>query len=281
MKGREINTRLSSYTVIDTETTGLDPRKDELLELAALRVRDNEVAASFSALVRPRRPIPPEITRINGITDGMVREARTLDEVLPDYLSFLGDDVLYGFNTVFDVSFLRTACALDNDFVDVRKIAQAVYPDFKPGYKLSLLAREFRLGSQEHRALSDCDITKKLYDALNAIADDRGLDYTAKRLPEGYIRLKDILRLDSSRTLFSGDCFVFTGTLSKLGRREAMQHVVNLGGTVSHTVNGRTKYLVVGTQEFIEGKSSKEKKAEQIGTKILDEEEFYSLIGIS
>lgn len=96
MKGREINVRLSGYTVMDTETTGLDPRRDELLELSALRVRDNVTVDSFSTLLRPRRKIPPEITRINGITDDMVMDA----PALPSYLEFLSGDVLYGFNTL-------------------------------------------------------------------------------------------------------------------------------------------------------------------------------------
>ena len=278
MKGREINARLSSYTVIDTETTGLNPRRDELLELAALRVRDDIIVARFRSLVRPASRIPPEITRINGISDEMVEDAPALDEVLPEYLSFLGDDVLYGFNTVFDISFLRSRCDLGNDFSDVRKIAQAVFPGFSPGYKLSYLARYFNLGSQEHRALSDCVITKELYDTLNGLADEKGLDYTSRHLPEGYIKLKDIVRLDDSLTLFSGECFVFTGTLSHLGRKEAMQRVVDLGGTVSHTVNARTRYLVSGTQEYITGKSSKERKAEALGVEILSEDEFCALV---
>lgn len=280
MKGREINARLSDYTVIDTETTGLNPRTDELLELSALKVRGNETVDSFSTLVRPERAIPPSITRINGINGSMVQDAPSLEEALPAFLSFIGDDVLYGFNTVFDIEFIRASAEIPNDFADVRKIAMSVFPGFKPGYKLSLLSSYFHLGTQEHRALSDCELTKALYDRLNEMADEKGIDYTRSRLPEGYIRLKDIVRLDDSVTLFSGERFVFTGTLSRLGRKEAMQRVVDLGGTVSHTVNKGTRYLVSGTQEHITGKSSKERAAGSLGVEILTEEEFYSLIGL-
>ena len=96
--------------VLDTETTGLQPRSgDRVVSLAAVRVRHGAVCRDevFDALVRPGRAIPASATRIHGITDAMVAGAPGLDVVLPAFLAFAGRSVLAAHDAWFDLAFLE------------------------------------------------------------------------------------------------------------------------------------------------------------------------------
>lgn len=101
----------AEYVVFDFETTGLRPSDGaEAVELGALRLRCAEVLGHFAELVRPARPIPPDMTAIHGITDAMVAGARPMSEVLSDFLEFADGAVLAAQNLTFDLSFLAAAC---------------------------------------------------------------------------------------------------------------------------------------------------------------------------
>lgn len=93
------------FVVFDTETTGLAPSRDRILELAAIRFIDGEPVELFSSLVNPEREIPPEISALNIITDDMVADAPTISQVLPAFETFIGDDLLVAHNLEFDLKF--------------------------------------------------------------------------------------------------------------------------------------------------------------------------------
>ena len=74
-------TAANSYIAIDVETTGLAPKRDKILEIAALYVAEGQIQDRFVTLIQPCRPIAPEITRLTGITDDLVREAPEVEAV--------------------------------------------------------------------------------------------------------------------------------------------------------------------------------------------------------
>ena len=92
-----------NYTVIDIETTGLDPSFDEIIELAAIRVRDGVITDSFSSLVKPSHEVSDFISALTGINNDMLSDAQAIYDVLPKYIDFIGDDIIIGHNvsTVF------------------------------------------------------------------------------------------------------------------------------------------------------------------------------------
>ncbi len=94
------------FVVFDTETTGLAPSRDRIIELAAVRFIDGEPVELFSSLVNPEREIPPEISELNIITDDMVTDAPTISQILPAFEEFIGDDILIAHNIEFDLKFL-------------------------------------------------------------------------------------------------------------------------------------------------------------------------------
>ena len=99
---------MEDYVAIDLETTGLSAAHDDIIELAALRVREGRAAAAFERLIRIDKRLPVSITTLTGITDPMLAERGVpLKEALKEFLAFLGSDVIIAHNAPFDVSFLR------------------------------------------------------------------------------------------------------------------------------------------------------------------------------
>lgn len=162
---------LKSYIAFDLETTGLSPLENEIIEIGALRVRNGKVADRFMEFIRPEAPIPPEITAITGITDGMVASARSRSQVIPDFVDFCGDDVLIGHNIQFDYSFMKTGAAKDGlKFekmgIDTLKIAKKVHKDLD-SRSLGRLCAYYHIENRSaHRAYHDALATAKLYQTL-------------------------------------------------------------------------------------------------------------------
>ncbi|TCI32548.1 3'-5' exonuclease, partial [Exiguobacterium sp. SH4S7] len=98
-----------TYVVFDTETTGLDPRRDAVVQLGAVRVVNERLIESetFDTLVDPGYPIPPSSTRIHGIDDSMVKDAPNMQSVCRRFERFCRDAVLVAHNAVFDLTLLQ------------------------------------------------------------------------------------------------------------------------------------------------------------------------------
>ena len=109
---------LNSYVALDIETTGLNPAKDSIIEVGAIRIENGTVTDMLSTLVNPGYHIPDRITDITGIDDDMVKDADTIEKVFPRLLEFLGKDcVIVAHNANFDVGFLKqNAKALGYEF---------------------------------------------------------------------------------------------------------------------------------------------------------------------
>ena len=96
----------SDYTVIDIETTGLSSKYNEIIELSAIKIRNNKIADKFSTLVKPNCMISPFITNLTGITNDMVKNAPNVKEAILKYIDFISDDIVIGHNVNFDIGFI-------------------------------------------------------------------------------------------------------------------------------------------------------------------------------
>ncbi len=177
-KGDSLVCFADNYVVIDIETTGFIPSSCEIIELAALRVRKNQIVNRFSSLVCADTFIPERIFELTGISFEMLQNAPKIDEVLPDFLNFIGDDIIVGHNVNFDINFLYDdylrLCGkyLNNNFIDTLRLSSA-YVNNVPDYKLSTLAYHFSIDCEgAHRALKDCEITNELFNVLKRISKD-------------------------------------------------------------------------------------------------------------
>lgn len=164
--------------VFDIETTGLSAQTCHITEIGAVRARAGEVIEVYNSLVNPGVPIPEEITRLTGISDDMVTGERPIEEVLPEFLSFIGDRMLIAHNAGFDVSFIRKAaedCGLPftNPYLDTVAMSRYVNPELNR-HKLDTLANYFKLGDfNHHRASDDAEMLALIYyKMIDKLADE-------------------------------------------------------------------------------------------------------------
>ena len=289
---------VSDYCVIDTETTGLSAYYDEVIEIALLRVRNNEIVDSYSQLIQPEYVIPTFVTALTGITNDMVAGMPSISEVKDLVVDFLGDDIIIGHNTSFDLGFLREGFHEDicNEYMDTLQFSRKLYPELSH-HRLRDMTEYLNLSNNEHRALSDCISTKELYDAIKSkmSEDNLRIEDLWKTSSGNYRKGIDIKSISPTEFEIDEDSFfykrhvVFTGKLEKMLRKDAMQIVVNLGGILDNGVTKKTNYLILGDNDYnaiLKGeKSSKHKKAEQLklegqDIEILDELTFYDILGL-
>ena len=175
-KGRDIGTFPSDFTVVDIETTGYPASGAEIIEVSALRYRNDRFAASFSSLIKPSARIPFFITELTGITNEIVADAPDRKGVLREFADFLQGDVIIGHNVNFDVNFLYDELSIHlgyvmrNDFVDVLRLSRKYLP-YLPNHKQVTVAAYFGLDtSGAHRALKDTEICAENYLRIKRIA---------------------------------------------------------------------------------------------------------------
>ena len=148
------------YVCFDLETTGLDARKDVIIEIGAVVYRDGKVTDEvFSTFVDPGRPIPYEVSQLTGITGDMVKGAPGQAEALRQFLDFIHGRPLAAHNAGFDVGFLSEGCrrmglSLEATAVDTLPLAQALLPNLAR-HKLDLVAGHLGLPSFHHHRATD------------------------------------------------------------------------------------------------------------------------------
>ena len=200
---------MDSIVAIDIETTGLDPQKDAIIEIGAVRFNINRVEDEWSSLINPGRKIPPFITQLTGINDHMVLEAPSVQNIVSELRQFVGDQSVLGQNVGFDLSFLRRVGLFkSNDVRDTYEIASVLLPT-AGRYGLSALGQTLNIPlTANHRALADARVTSAVYRSLYEIAVEIPLQVLAEivHLGEGidwagYGLFYDALRARSKETI--------------------------------------------------------------------------------
>ncbi len=160
---------MDSFVVVDLETTGLNAKKDKIIEIGAIRVEEGKQTGTFETFVNPGRVLPEKVQDITHITDKDLEGAPYIEEVIPKYLEFAGDYPLLGHSIIFDFSFLKRAAvncgfSYERSGVDTLAIARACMPDMKKN--LPSLCGHFGITYEPHRAFEDARATLELYRIL-------------------------------------------------------------------------------------------------------------------
>jgi ATP-dependent DNA helicase DinG len=168
------------YVALDLETTGLDPARDEIIEVGAVRFSSEGELSAFETLINPGCPIPSQITRLTGISDSDVTTAPRFSRVRDKLVGFVGDAAIIGHNIRFDLEFLhRQDCLRRHPFIDTLELATILMPNERR-YGLGKLLEQFGIDpGRGHRALDDARSAMRLLSALQ----DR-----ANRLPLHVLR---------------------------------------------------------------------------------------------
>ena len=209
-----------SFCVFDIETTGLNKKYEKITEIAVCKVKDGKIIDEFTTFVNPEKHIPDEVQKLTHITDDMVKDSPTIEEVLPQFIEFTKDSILVAHNSSFDVGFMAHFAAEQKlEFspyvIDTLTIARENYTSVE-NHKLGTLA-EF-LGVElegAHRAINDTRATAKVF--IKMIEDLKkknlnvyeyaysNIEEDARRLPyyhiiifaKDYVGLKNLYKLVS------------------------------------------------------------------------------------
>ncbi len=159
---------VDDYVVFDLETTGLKAYEAEIIEIGALKYRNNKLIDTFSVLVKPKRRIPNVITQITGINEEMVKDKESIEVVLPKFIEFIEDLPIVAHNAPFDLSFIEENIKrlnlemLKNKNIDTLELARVYIPKAY-NYKLETLKKFFKLEYGSHRSVDDCATTNYVY----------------------------------------------------------------------------------------------------------------------
>ena len=124
---------MREYVSLDLETTGLEPKRDRIIEIGAAKIRDGQVQETYSLLVDPRVKIPERITDLTGISDQMVEGQPFVEEAVTGLLEFCEELPLLGHNLMFDYSFVKHSAVnmglpFEKQGMDTLKIARVLPP---------------------------------------------------------------------------------------------------------------------------------------------------------
>jgi len=179
VSGKYEGTFDDEFVVFDLETTGLSPLTCKIIEIGAVIIKGYEVVARYGKFVNPGFPIPEEITKLTSITDDDVKDADTIDKVLPEFLEFIGDRLLIAHNAAFDTGFVRQAALelglpFNNAYLDTLSLSRFLNPDLKK-HTLDTLAKFYELEDfHHHRAVDDAEILAAIFFKMRQLLDKYG-----------------------------------------------------------------------------------------------------------
>lgn len=159
---------VDDYVVFDLETTGLEPKDSQIIEIGALKYKNNQLVKEFSVLINPECDIPEVITKITGIDDTLIKNKETIKEVMPKFIDFIEDLPLVAHNSSFDLAFIEENIKrlgipmITNKNIDTLELAKIYIPKAY-NHKLATLKNYFKLHYGSHRSIDDCQTTNYVY----------------------------------------------------------------------------------------------------------------------
>ena len=237
-----------SYVCFDLETTGLDSVNDQIIEIGAVRVCNGIIKEKYHQLVNPDCNIPASASSVNHITDEMVSGAPMIYEILPDFLSFVGSDILVAHNARFDSKFIAQACLrfqfkYPKRYFDSCNLS-VVWPDL-PDRKLSTFLAAAEIENQNaHRALDDAEALAQLMivsmekEFNMPLPDGFDFGYSSEHFAGEVAPVDD--KLAKKR-------FVLTGKIDSFERADFEKLIIEHGGKCTRKISNATDYLVKGS----------------------------------
>lgn len=168
-----------SFVVFDIETTGFSNTNDKITEIGAVKIENFKVVERFSELINPEKDISYKIQELTGITNDMVKDKPTIEEVLPRFMDFVGDSVLVAHNAEFDTGFISQKCReqgleYNSKSIDTLKLARVLLPDLKR-HRLNVVAKALGIPLlNHHRAVDDAEATAHIFNKFLEMLTNMG-----------------------------------------------------------------------------------------------------------
>ena len=189
--------------VLDTETTGLDYTRERIIEFAGVRLENGKIVDEYQTLINPNQHIRKSSMAVHGITQEMVQDAPTEEEVLPKILEFIGDYPIVAHNAIFDYSFLNEAKLrvfgekLENPRIDTQVMFKEIAPELE-SHGLEALTERFNVElKNHHRAMADTMGLALAYPKLKKLYLQK-LDWQKKQLKNVDYLFDRYLRIQQS-----------------------------------------------------------------------------------
>ncbi|WP_419726911.1 PolC-type DNA polymerase III [Terrisporobacter petrolearius] len=157
-----------TFIVFDLETTGFSNKNDKITEIGAVKVENFKIVDRFSQLINPKKDISYKVQELTGITNDLIKDKPTIEEILPKFVEFIGDSVLVAHNADFDMGFMQQKCReqnieFKNTSVDTLTLARTLLPHMKR-FRLNLIAKELGIPLlNHHRAVDDAEATAHIF----------------------------------------------------------------------------------------------------------------------
>ncbi len=237
-KGKSLKEYVDTFVVFDFETTGLNVKDAEIIQIGAVKFENGVETAVFDKLVKPENPIPPRVTRITGITDLDVCMADGIDSVLKDFLAFIDNYILLGYNiTSYDTTLLYDYAMhlygkrVSNDFIDLRYIAERYIKRNNinlPNCKLPTISNYFGIDiSNAHNALGDCYMTYQCYQKIFNKSDKSDINIPATTINNitnpFEQKIFDILQTVIAEEDLPANCLYLSSNISHGGDRKGQE----------------------------------------------------------
>lgn len=279
-----------NYVIVDTETTGLSPRYDDIIEIGAIKIQNGIITDEFQTYCKPLNNI--KNSEIHNITDEMVENYKYSKCYMNDFLKFIENFPVLIYNADFDTKMINVQLDknIENKVVDVLNLARKY--DTRVSYKLESVKNDLKISIKSHNALDDCKTTKLYYEYLiqkykinqlplftqsnvAEIKELKSITYADKLLkiytPENIIENKN----------FKDKIFVFTGDLKSMTRVDAAKKVIENGGIYHPRIILKANYLVVGDLDKETGKLAQANlynREKRTDIKIIYEDDFLNLL---
>lgn len=164
-----------TYVVLDLETTGFSSVNDDIIEIGAYKVKDWTIIDEFTTFIKPNKLVPEEVKKLTGITDDMLENAPTIDEIKDEFIKFIGDSIIVAHNAQFDFGFLSNKFGIKNSYIDTIKIARVILDKEVGRFNLQRLAKYFSIsGYEAHRAKDDARLLVDIFNKMINIAKTNG-----------------------------------------------------------------------------------------------------------
>lgn len=256
-KGEKLFTSVSDYTVFDLETTGFMVSQCKVIEISALRVRDNKVVDTFSSLVNPQIHIPSQITSITHITEKMVEKAPPIEKIFNEFLEFVGDDIVIGqnidsfdYNIIYDLNMKINNKPFTNRYIDTFHLAMRCLPELD-NKRLPTLAEHLGIDvAESHRAEADCYTTHKIYQALKGqIAESGSRSILIKKGRKKENDQYAAIEQSQQNPFYDTTCIVY-GAFKSMDTDKVKSFVQLLGANYVDYFCYSAQFLILGTDMF-------------------------------
>lgn len=170
----------ADVAVVDIKTTGFSPLREEIIELSAVKIINGKIEDLFQTFVKPSKSVPGKIHELTGIDDLMVRDAPTIDVVIPKFIEFVDDAIIVGHNASFDMGFIeestsKLGIAFEYKSIDTLALSRLLWPELN-GYSLDNITKICGVDLiNHHRTIDDARATAEAYLKMVEILTERGI----------------------------------------------------------------------------------------------------------